>query len=85
MAAGCMSVHSGLAFQYFIPSVAFFFFLNFKSLLHLLQYCFCFMFWFFGQEACGILAPRPGVETTPPASEGEISITGPLGKSPLAY
>ena len=29
-----------------------------KSLLNLLQYCFCFfMFWFFGREACGILAP----------------------------
>ena len=74
----------GLASQYFISSVTFFFF-NFKSLLRLLQYCFCFMFWFFGQEACGILAPRPGMEATPPASEGEISTTGPLGKSPLAY
>ena len=31
------------------------------------------------------LAPTPGLETTPPASEGEISTTGPLGKSPLAY
>ena len=29
-----------------------------KSLLNLLQYCFCFMFWFFGHEACGILAPQ---------------------------
>ena len=28
-----------------------------KSLLHLLQYC--FGFWFFGQETCGILAPGP--------------------------
>ena len=26
-----------------------------KSLLFLLQYCFCFMFWFFGCEACVIL------------------------------
>ena len=26
-----------------------------KSLLNLLQHCFCFMFWFFGPEACGIL------------------------------
>ena len=31
------------------------------------------------------LAPTPGLETTPPASESEISTTGPLGKSPLAY
>ena len=29
----------------------------FKSLLNLLQYCFCIMFWFFGRKACGILAP----------------------------
>ena len=26
-----------------------------KSLLNLLQSCFCFMFWFFGFKACGIL------------------------------
>ena len=28
----------------------------------MLQNCFCFMFWFFGHEACGILAPWPGME-----------------------
>ena len=39
------------------------------------------MFWFFGHEACGILAPRPGIEPTPPALEGEVLTTGPLGKS----
>ena len=27
------------------------------------QYCFCFMF---GHKACGILAPWPGIEPTPP-------------------
>ena len=27
-------------------------------LLKLLQYCFCFVFWIFGHEACGILAPH---------------------------
>ena len=43
-----------------------------KSLLNLLQYCFCFMFWFFGQEACGILAPWPGIEPLPPALEGKV-------------
>ena len=40
------------------------------------------MFWFFGREACGILAPQPGVEPTPPALEGEVLTTGPPGKSP---
>ena len=52
-----------------------------KSLLNLLQYCFCFMIWFFGHEACGILAPRPGIEPAPPALEGEVLTTGPPGKS----
>ena len=51
-----------------------------KSLLNLLQYCFCFMFWFFGLEACRILAPQPGIEPTLPALEGVVLTTGPLGK-----
>ena len=33
-----------------------------KSFLNLLQYCFCFMFWFHGCEPCGILVPWPGIE-----------------------
>ena len=28
--------------------------------LSLLQHCFCFRFWFFGHEACGILVPDEG-------------------------
>ena len=44
-----------------------------KSLLSLLQHCFCFMFFgFLAWEACGILAPQPGVESTPLALEGEV-------------
>ena len=42
-----------------------------KSLWNLLQYCFCFRFWTFGPEACGILAPQPGIKPAPPAVEGE--------------
>ena len=38
------------------------------------------MVWFFC-EACGILAPRPGIEPAPPALEGEVLTTGPPGKS----
>ena len=49
--------------------------------MNLLQYIFCFMFWFFGREACGILAPRPRIEPAPPALEGEVCTTGPPGKS----
>ena len=37
--------------------LSFFFFL--KSLLNLLQYCFCFMFWFFGCKASGDWTPVP--------------------------
>ena len=39
----------------------------FKSLLNLLQYCFCFMFWLFGRETCGVLDPQPGIEPAPSA------------------
>ena len=41
-----------------------------------------YVFWFFGPEACGILAPRPGIEPAPPALEGRVLTTGPPGKSP---
>ena len=54
-----------------------------KSLLNLLQYCFCFMFWFFGFQSCGILALWPGIELAPPALEGEVLTTGSPGKSLL--
>lgn len=30
------------------------------------------MFWDFGPNACGFLAPRPAVETVPPALEGKF-------------
>ena len=55
-----------------------------KSLLSLLQHCFCLMFFgFLAWEACGILAPQPGVESTPLALEGEVLTTRPPGKSPV--
>ena len=47
----------------------------------MLQYWFCFMFWFFGREACGILAPRPEIVPAPPALEGKVLTTGRPGKS----
>ena len=40
-------------------SVCYFFKLN------LLWHCYRFMFWFFGCEAFGILAPQPGIKATP--------------------
>ena len=46
-----------------------------KSLLNLLQYCFCLMFWSFGPEAGRVLAPKPGIKPIPPALEDRILIT----------
>ena len=56
-----------------------------KSLLNSLQYCLCFMFWLFGRKACGILTPLLGIKPAPPALEGEVFTTGPLGKSLPAH
>ena len=39
------------------------------------------MFWFFGREACGILAPRREIEPAPPALEGEVLTIGPRERS----
>ena len=36
---------------------------------------------FSGHEACGILAPWPGIETVPPALEGKVLTTRLPGKS----
>ena len=48
----------------------------FKSLLNLLQYCFCFVFWFPGYEACGIVGPELGIEPALPALDGELLAPG---------
>ena len=34
-------------------------------LLNLLQYCFCFIFWFCGPEACGFYLPNQGLDPHP--------------------
>ena len=52
-----------------------------KSMLNLLQHCFCFMLWFFGQEACGISAPWPGTEPQPLHWKAKFN-PGLPGKSP---
>ena len=53
--------------------------------MNLLHYCsvFCLllMFWFFGQEARGILAAWSGIEPTPPVLEGDVFTAGLSGKS----
>ena len=54
----------------FVLSWRFFFFFwcgpFLKSLLSLLEYCFCSEFWFFDHKAFGIWNPRPGIEPPPP-------------------
>ena len=55
---------------------------NFKCFAFQLLF---YVFWFFGREACGILAPRPGIEATPLALEGEVLTTGLPGKSHVMY
>ena len=48
-----------------------------KSLLNLLQYCFCSVFWHFGDEARGIWAPPPGMEPTPLLEDRVLNIGSP--------
>ena len=42
-----------------------------RTLLNSSQYCFCFIFWCFGGEACGISSPQPGIKPTSLALEGK--------------
>ena len=53
------------------------------SLLNLLKYCFCFMFFGFSAMRPGgsYLASQAGIKSTPLALEGEIPTTGLSGKS----
>ena len=41
------------------------------------------MFWFLGHQACGILAPQPGIEPEVLSLEGKVLTTGAPGKSLL--
>ena len=56
-------------------------FKDFVDFFFFLQYCFCFMFWFFGHEVCGILAPWPGIKPALSKLKWEVLATGPPGKS----
>ena len=56
--------------------------LFFQSLLNLLQYCFCLMFWFLGCQTCGISAPQPGIEL--PALEDDGLTPGPPRKTAVS-
>ena len=58
----------------------FFFFLTWTILKVFTEFVIIlFLFYIFGHEACGILAPRPGIEPAP--LEGKVLTPGLLGKS----
>ena len=41
------------------------------------------MFWYFGPETCGVLAPQPGIELGLLSLEGKVLTSGPQG-SPVS-
>ena len=50
------------------------------------MFCFdFFVFFFFDQEACSILASRPGIGPTSSVLEGKVLTTGPPGKALLHF
>lgn len=53
-------------------------------LLNLLHCCFCFMFWSFGQQACGMFAPSQGWTYTLPALK-VVFTAGPPGSPTSAF
>ena len=66
----------------FFQSISFLFFFSFHFFKVFIRFVtILLLFWFFGHEACGVLAPRSGIEPAPLALEGEVLATGPPGKS----
>ena len=54
----------------------------FKLFVEFVMILFLFyVLFFFGPEACGILASQAVIKRTPPALEGEVSTAGPPEKS----
>ena len=62
----------------------FFMWTIFKVFIEFATILLLFFILFFGCEACGILAPQPGMEPAPPALEGKVLTTGPPAKSPAS-
>ena len=85
--APCSTLQRGWAYSLPLPPIFFLIWIFFwwrpflKSLLNLLQYCFCFIYIFFGHKTCEILTPQPRVEDAPPILKGKILTTGLPGKS----
>ena len=43
------------------------------------------LFYVLGLNACGLLAPQPGIEPVSPVLGGGVLTTGPPGKSPALF
>ena len=68
-------------------SLSFFFFNvgHFKVCIEFVTICLCFIFWFWGHKACGILAPTPRIKPAAPAWEGKVFTNGHPGKSLISF
>ena len=81
------AITSLLSPNWLVVQLLFFFLFNvdlFKKNYWICYNCFCFVFWCFGVEACGMLAPWPGIKPVPTALVGELT-TAPIGKSLDSY
>ena len=73
-----------------LPPILCFLFLIFLMWAIFKVYCICYniasvlcFLGAFGREACGILAPKPGIKPASVPLEGEVLTTGPPGKVPV--
>ena len=67
-----------------VNSHSFFFFLmwtTFKIFIEFVTILFPFHVLVFARQACGFLAPQPGIEPAPPALGSKVLTTGQLGMS----
>ena len=68
-----------LSIFFFLMWTTFKVFIEFVTILLLLLFFFCFVFW---SQHMWDLSPQPGIESAPPTLEGKTLISGPPGKSP---
>ena len=58
---------------------------HFKAFIKFVTTLFLFNVLVFGSEACEILAPQPGMEPSPPTTEGGVPTTEWLGSATLLF
>ena len=74
----CISLcymHQGLFF-FFLIKKNFYTWTVFKLFIEFVTILLLFYVWCFGPDACGVLAPWPGIEPSPPALQGKVLTTG---------